>query len=104
MTFAAQLDTDLDVFFNTSEHAQSVTYNSATISAIVTYGEELGDIGGGKRVDATLFVKAEDVASPDYRDTVVIDSVTFRVQNRLSGYDGRVWKLELSRAERPELR
>jgi len=104
MTFKIWRDTyEDDIFFNTGEFAETVTYNGVEISALVSYGERLEDAGGAKRTKAQLRVKAADVADPAYRDTVVIGSNTFYVQNRISG-DDRSWLLEISRDERPGLR
>jgi len=103
MVLTDAFTSDTAVFFDTDEHAQTVTYAGSEIAAVVDYGERLGDVGGGKRTEARLFIKVSDVAEPAYRDVVVIGSNTFYVQNRIAG-DGYIWELEIARDERPELR
>ena len=100
MTFKDQLTTDLSVFFNTDEFAQTVTYKGTPIAAIVDYGENPGKEGDALITLGTLTVKASDVPSPAYRDTVVIGSNTWRVRGVISG-DGYIWKLSIYRGERP---
>lgn len=108
MSFASQVASDLDVFYNTDEHAETITYDGSDIPAIVTYGENLGDSkrSGGRLVSkvakATIRVKVSDVASPTYRTAVVISSVTWRVKYTISG-NGDEWVIELERDERPNL-
>lgn len=103
MTFKTQLSADLPMFFNTDEHAESVTYNGSSIVAIVDYEEDLDERPGGRFVGATMRVKASDVAAPAYRDVVVIGSETWQVQSVESG-DGYVWVLKLEREHRPTMR
>jgi hypothetical protein len=45
-------------------------------------------------------VRVSDVAAPDYRDTVVIGTETWRMQTKISG-NGFSWELALERAEAP---
>lgn len=102
MTFSTQLTTDLSVFFNTDEFAQSVTYAGSAIDALVLFGENLDAAGSRESAQANghLVVKVSDVAAPAYRDAVVIGSVTWRVRRIIYG-DGQVWKLEIYRDQRP---
>ena len=105
MTLKAQLTTDLSVFFDTDEFAEVVTYNSASIKAVVDYGvnQSLDDnINDSNMTKATIFVKASDVPDPKYRDTVIINAVVWDVMNIAEG-DGYAWKLNLYRDERPHL-
>lgn len=104
MTLATQMQTDLGVFFNADEHAQAITYNSAAITGVESFSNLLGnDAAAVKRVK-TVWVKVSDVASPAYRDTVVINGVTWYVgpEEEHSG-DQLVWELPLYRDERPVL-
>jgi hypothetical protein len=108
MTFAQMLATDLDaVYFNVSEFAQTITYNTAQIRAVVTYGEDLTVIrtGGSDAIAAecTITVRVADVASPAYRDTAVIAGVTYMVERIIAG-DGAVWTIALTTDARPRLR
>ena len=102
MSLSDQFTTDLSIFYDTDESAVTVTYNGASISAIVDYKANLDNAGsrGSAMATAEMSVRASDVAAPAYRDTVVIDSVTWKVLRILSG-DGDEWKLELYRDERP---
>jgi hypothetical protein len=107
MTFAEMIADDLDhLVFNTSEFAQTITYNSASIPAVVTYGENLDDIAGrqiGVQASVTIEVKASDVPAPKVRDTVVIGGVTYRVLRLVRG-DAYVKQIALSTDERPAMR
>lgn len=102
-----QSDLD-DVFFDTDEFAQSVTYNGTSIDALVEYGVDLTQSfnDGWQKSGASLVtieVKASDVPSPAYQDAVIIGATTYAVSNVKSG-DGYTWMLELITDERPRLR
>jgi len=102
-TFAQQTaGDDLDVFFNTDEHAQTVTYNGTEITAVDGYAALMGEDNNAVKRVKTLWVKVSDVASPAYRDTVIIDSVTWYVgpEEEFRG-DTHTWELPLYRDERP---
>ena len=85
-----------------------ITYNGAPVTALnVIYGQA----GGAGTVHADLAeieVDADDVESPQYRDTVIIEgnSNAWRVHRdairglAISG-DGYTWKIPLIRDERP---
>lgn len=100
MTLKAQLTSDLSVFFDENEFAQAVTYNGAPINVVVDYGKDQDMDNNSNATKAVMFVKVSDVASPEYRDTVVINTVTWYVLNILDG-DGYIWKINLYRDERP---
>ena len=104
MTLATQLSTDRASFYNENEFAVAVTYNGAatTISAIVTYDDNLDESTGSAVATATMQVQVADVANPAYRDTVLIGSTTWHVRKIIWG-DGVDWDLELYRDERPTL-
>jgi hypothetical protein len=96
MTLKTQMATDLAVFFNSSEFAESVTYAGTAITAVVMPGQAI-EAGGSMTAErtvkrATLFVKASDVAAPAYRDAVVIDGDTWHVI-QIPGEDEGVWEL-----------
>ena len=97
MTFNTQLTTDLSVFFNTDEFAQSVIYAGSAIDALVTFDENLNEAGSAH---GNLVIKVSDVPGPNYRDAVVIGSDTWYVRRIIYG-DGKVWKVEIYRDERP---
>lgn len=106
MTFAEDIISDLaNVFFNTDAFAETVTYNGTDISAIVTR-EASGDTPARR---ATIMVQASDVAGPDYRDEVVFDGATWRVQfdtsdgpAGITSSAGDVWKLTVVRDSAPQ--
>lgn len=102
MTFATQLATDVAAFFDTTEFATTVTYAGESISAIVSYNDNLDEQSGSAVATAILWVKVTDVAAPAYRDAVVIEAVTWYMRKILFG-DGHIWQLELERDERPIL-
>jgi len=95
---------DLDVILDTDEFAQTITYNGTSIKAIVKYGEER-ESDASVSFDAVITVKTSDVATPAYRDTVVIGGVTFRVfqdaNNQPFKGDGYLWQIRLTRGGRP---
>jgi hypothetical protein len=103
MAFSDMITTDLDVFFNTSEFAQSVTYAGATITAIVDYGKTFSHAGSVVN-GAMLTVKVSDVAAPDYYDAITINGVSWKVfqeeSTEIKG-DGHVWEIPIYRNERP---
>lgn len=100
------LTKDIAVFFDSNEFAETISYNSASISAIVEREFDLADINmaswDSAKVEAIVTVKVSDVANPSYRDTVTIGSDTFRVFQRISG-DGGTWTLALISEERPTI-
>lgn len=100
MTLKDQITSDLSTFFNADEFAETVSYNGSDISGVVDFGEDLNEQSDGLQAVATVFVKKSDVVDPDYRDTVVIDTVTWHVSNIQEG-DSDVWKLNITRDARP---
>jgi hypothetical protein len=92
----------MTVFFNTSDFATTVTYNSVAIVAIWTPGENQADNPPSTVREGRLEVKITDVAAPAYRDSVIIDGVTWRVRRVISG-DEYTWLLALETSERPKL-
>lgn len=102
MTLNSQLSTDLAVFFETDEFAQSVTYAGTAINALVLFNENLDAAGSRDSAMAIgeIWVKVSDVALPAYRDVVVIGSDTWNVRRILFG-DGYIWKVEIYSGQRP---
>jgi hypothetical protein len=98
--FQAMLDADMrDVFFNPSEFALSIGYKGLPIIAIVDFGSDPNRQDKSQRTDGRITVKASDVASPKYKDPVLISSVSWCVDRVLSG-DGYTWDLAIFRDER----
>lgn len=84
--------------------AESVTYNGSVIQAHISYGGKNSPMGD----HATLTVKRSDVTAPSYRDTVVIDGLTWRVfqdegQNVIIKGDALVWDVPIIKGERKAL-
>jgi len=102
MTLKTNIAADLSAFFNEDEFAEEVTYAGSDITALVFYAENPAKESGSTVQKATLFVKVSDVATPAYRDAIVIGSDTWYMQSRLNG-DGYVWELAIERDERPIL-
>lgn len=99
MTLKTDMTDDLDVFFDTDEFAETITYNSTSISAVVEYGEKFDERSGLVVATAEIEVKVSDVADPADDDTAVIGSNTWYYDRILSG-DGYVWKLQFVRDRR----
>jgi hypothetical protein len=105
-TFHDMIASDLDdVFLNTDEFATAITYKGTSIKAIVHYGPRRKSADQIVSCDAWLeAVKVSDVATPAYRDTVVIGANTYHVliddQTQPEG-DGHSWTIDLKRSERP---
>ena len=103
MTLQEQITSDLAVFFDTDEFAETVSYNGSDIPAIIEYG---GPGAGGPAKTAVIEVKVSDVANPSYRDTVVISGDTwhvYRIQSQgvyIKG-DNYTWQIPIKRDSRP---
>ena len=97
MSLATAMANDLAKIMDSSDpnsFAQSISYNGTTIDAIVTYEEN-----DFKKLIATIEIQSADVALPDYRDTIIIGSLTYKVKKRLSG-DAYYWKIQAEASER----
>ncbi len=103
MSFSSQMTQDESVFFNPDEFAVTVTYNGSVIPAHVFYGEAPERGSNAHASVAKLKVLKSDVAAPAYKDPVVIDSVTWKVDRVLSG-DGFTWMVEIRTDERKALK
>lgn len=105
-SFTDMIASDLDdVFLNTDEFAQTITYNGTGIKAIVHYGQRRKSSDNAISCDAWIeAVKVSDVATPAYRDTVVIGTSAYRVMiddtTQPEG-DGYSWIIDLKKSERP---
>ncbi len=84
MTFKSQLTTDLSIFYNTDEFAETVSYiaagGSATdITAIVTRdGTRLEPyVRGEFTAIAIIDVQKSEVPTPQHGDTYIFDSQTW---------------------------
>jgi len=97
MTLAAQIIADLSAFFNTNEFAQAVTYGGNSIIAIFEPDEDPTMTPEHIAKTGTLYVKASDVATPAYRDAVVIGSNTWYVIGIPGDSRGGIWMLRVER-------
>jgi hypothetical protein len=98
MGFAEETARAMAVWFGPGL-TDAVTYNGLPLRGHVQYAAE-GGRPGGVMLAATLQVRAADVPAPAYRDAVVINGLTWHVQNGWTG-DNLTWTLPLARDERP---
>lgn len=107
MTLKTQMATDLAAFFNAGEFGESVTYAGTAITAVVTERRGTGEenVMTAERTvkQASLYVKASDVAAPAYRDAVVIGSDTWHVIQIPGTDEEGVWMLGIEKESRPVL-
>ncbi|MCK5614113.1 hypothetical protein KAR91_70265 [Candidatus Pacearchaeota archaeon] len=105
MTLKADILSDIDdIFFDVDDFAESVTYTPkggapAVILAIVDFGENLKISGKTVKEAASVTVKASDVPTPKYKDTVEINSELYTVERSPQGAGG-VWVLDIRKGER----
>lgn len=109
MTFKTQLTTDLAVFFNTDEFAESVTYTPSggtakVINAIVTYGEGEEYKGADAyNIEATMEIQANatnGIATVGVGDSITIGTDTWKVIDAKKISDGLMWSCIISRMNR----
>lgn len=99
MTLRDQYEADRSLLLSTElPWVRSVAYNGTTVSASFQIKAE--DVDGGRKEAAELIVSAASVASPAYRDAVVVGTDTWHVMRKISS-DGYTHRLELYRAENP---
>jgi len=104
MTLKTVMESDLTLLFNLDEFAETITYEGSDVKAIIDYDDAKRTIVGKTLLEgvgdyAFLSVKQSDVSNPVYRDTVLIDAITWRVVKIDSG-DGFVWNLIIKKDER----
>jgi len=93
MTFKTQMAVDVEnVFFNNAEFADDGVYNSAdgtivdkAIKVILDLGADLGGTDYGVADLVSITLKLVDVPRPLIYDTVVINSKTYTLGQRISG-------------------
>lgn len=90
------------VFFNTSEFAETVTYNGTSITAIPEIGEDnrKGNTfaaSGGSGI-AYFTVKESDIAWPEPPDKITYKNVTWYVARVISS-DGGMHRIECTARE-----
>jgi len=100
-TPAAQAATDQSTHYATDlPWVTTVTYNGSSVVVKFESGEDLDEQSGTLMSVMTIWVKKTDVATPTYRDTVVVGSTTWRVR-RISLGDSQSWQILLYSGERP---
>lgn len=106
MTFSDDISADLSVFFDQDEHADAAVYNDGSADHDISVILDQTGVGGTGRnaVQAQAQVMMSQVPDPQYRQTIVINSVTWTIDQATdeSGYpnDGLVWMLPLTRDQR----
>lgn len=101
MNFKEHLASDMDVFLNTDECAETVVYNGVGIRGVFDPG--LGPSRATEAVEdlARLWVSRQDVENPSYRDVVVIGADSWRVSYVITG-DDVAWELAITLDSRPK--
>lgn len=103
-TFKEDITSDLDdVFFDTDEMAETITYGASSIPAIVAYGANLNEGGQSAQAECTIRVKKSDVTTFAVKTSVTIGSDTWRTKREIKA-DAYTRTIELEKAVRPRLR
>ncbi len=79
---AIEFEKDMDIFLNTDEFAQPVTYQGREIPAVFDDEFEQRAFGGTVNIETTLrqiFCKTEDVPHIKRDEIIIIDQVRFSV-------------------------
>ena len=96
-----------NLFFRTTDFAETATYNTESSSdeilAIIDYEDNLEEYPGKVKALATIYVRASEVSSPKYGDTIEILGETWRVA-RISRGAESMWVLTCERDFRSKLR
>lgn len=81
MTLKTQMTSDLSVFFNTEEHAETVTYTpkggaAVSIDVIVNREADFQEdyVRGRETATCTIMVKVTDVTDPQHGDVYTFNS------------------------------
>lgn len=102
MTVKDTIAADVSLFFDTTEFAETVVYEGASIPAVVSRGASgaANDPAAPRRSPvadtALLDLSASDVAAPAYNDSVTISGESWRVHHIVSG-DGVTWTLAITK-------
>jgi hypothetical protein len=104
MTLKTDITADLeDVFFNTDEFAESITYGTATIDAVVSYDVNLHEGGLATWAEGLIVVKKSDVPTFVQRTAVTIGSDAWKTKRELMT-DAYTRTIEIEKDMRPRLR
>lgn len=111
MSLQDVIESDLKIFFSTEEFAQKLTYTpkggvSIEINAVFRPGKDIDNAKWQAAVQASgeLWIKASDVATPGYGDTVTIGPDTWTVVNIDRGAQDAIWRLDIRQDLRPTFR
>ena len=103
MTLKADILTDLDdVFFDTDELADTITYGTASIKAIVFYGVNLNQGGAMAQAECDITVKKSDVATFVARTAVTIGPDSWKTLREVRS-NTYTRTIELEKDMRPRL-
>ena len=99
MTLKQQISSDLSVFFNTDDFADSAVYNShdgtyssKSIKIIIDYNADLSKTEFGAADTTQIILQKSEIVDPKIYDTIVFDGVTYTIRQRLSG-DNYTWNV-----------
>jgi hypothetical protein len=96
MTFRDMMQADLDAIFTADEFEQQITYNGATVRALVGAADSFED----NRVNnygMSITVRKTEVPTPAAGDSVVIDGTSYRVAEDPAPQHDLVWDVPLER-------
>lgn len=100
MTLKTQIQSDIDaVFFNTNDFAFDANYtskdgsiSSKAIKVIPDFNVDLTRTDYGAADICSFLVKKSDIPSPAIYDTLVFETITYTVRQRVLG-DNYIWNL-----------
>lgn len=109
MSLRDVIEDDLaDVIFSEDDFAETAIYtpfggSPVSVKVLFLPEDDIDDVQWNTAVQASgiMYVQASDVASPAYKDTVVIGSDTWTVVNINRGVRDKMWRLDLRRDLRP---
>jgi len=99
MTLAAQLTTDLSVFFNTDEFAVAASYtpSGGTAKTInVIFDKDYAALSGVGDYRDVCLAKASDVSAAKPGETLVIGSTTYKIKEPPRHTADGITELELT--------
>ena len=106
MTLAEQMIADSAIFFNLAEHGETITYNGASIPAVVEPGVSMtrGNVFEtmeGTSSSGVAWIRMNDVESPVTGDSVILGNGTRWEVVRILATNGGVHQLEIMGSENP---
>jgi hypothetical protein len=95
MTLKESMASDVSVFLNSDEFADTITYNGTEITAVFELQQDRNDNEftlSGQAAIADVYVSKEDVATVSRTDKIVKDGVTYRFRF-IADEDPAMWHL-----------